>query len=108
MLTTQPFGPYEAPAMAEPLFTPEEQKKFDAEIAEILSHYPADRKSAGMLPALRLLQELSVSGLGDPRLVGPEAQQPAVDPAVIAALLAPVMPRRRSTKPPPQQPPPYS
>ncbi|PTL76407.1 NAD(P)H-dependent oxidoreductase subunit E [Vitiosangium sp. GDMCC 1.1324] len=44
--------------MAEPLFTPEEQKKFDAEIAEILSHYPADRKSAGMLPALRLLQEL--------------------------------------------------
>ncbi len=44
--------------MAEPLFTPEEQKKFDAEIAEILSHYPADRKSAAMLPALRLLQEL--------------------------------------------------
>jgi NADH-quinone oxidoreductase subunit E len=42
--------------MAEPLFTPEEQKKFDAEIAEILSHYPADRKSAAMLPALRLLQ----------------------------------------------------
>ena len=56
MLTTKPFGPYEAPAMAEPLFTPEEQKKFDAEIAEILSHYPADRKSAAMLPALRLLQ----------------------------------------------------
>ncbi|MFL5355793.1 NADH-quinone oxidoreductase subunit NuoE [Archangium sp.] len=44
--------------MAEPLFTPEEQKKFDAEIAEILSHYPADRKSAAMLPALRLMQEL--------------------------------------------------
>ncbi len=58
MLTTKPFGTYEAPAMAEPLFTPEEQKKFDAEIAEILSHYPADRKSAAMLPALRLLQEL--------------------------------------------------
>ena len=30
MLTTKPFGTYEAPAMAEPLFTPEEQKKFDA------------------------------------------------------------------------------
>ncbi len=58
MLTTQPFGPYEAAAMAEPLFTPEEQKKFDAEIAEILSHYPADRKSAAMLPALRLLQDM--------------------------------------------------
>ncbi|HYO58007.1 NAD(P)H-dependent oxidoreductase subunit E [Archangium sp.] len=44
--------------MAEPLFTSEEQKKFDVQIAEILSHYPADRKSAAMLPALRLLQEL--------------------------------------------------
>jgi NADH-quinone oxidoreductase subunit E len=44
--------------MAESLFTLEEQKKFDAEILEILSHYPADRKSAGMLPALRLLQDI--------------------------------------------------
>jgi NADH-quinone oxidoreductase subunit E len=44
--------------MAEPLFTPEEQKKFDAEIADLLSRYPEDRKSAAMLPALRLLQEL--------------------------------------------------
>lgn len=42
--------------MAEPLFTADEQKKFDADIAELLSHYPADRKSAGMLPALRILQ----------------------------------------------------
>jgi NADH-quinone oxidoreductase subunit E len=58
MLTTLPFGPYEAPAMAEPLFTTEEQKKFDADIADILSRYPADRKSAAMLPALRLLQEI--------------------------------------------------
>lgn len=39
-------------------FTPEEQKKFDAGIAELLSHYPSDRKRAAMLPALRLLQEL--------------------------------------------------
>lgn len=38
-------------------FTPEEQKKFDAGIAELLSHYPSDRKRAAMLPALRLLQE---------------------------------------------------
>ena len=44
--------------MAESLFTPEEQKKFDAGIAELLSHYPSDRKSAAMLPALRLLQSL--------------------------------------------------
>jgi NADH-quinone oxidoreductase subunit E len=44
--------------MSEPLFTPEEQKKFDAGIAELLSHYPPDRKSAAMLPALRLLQSL--------------------------------------------------
>ena len=44
--------------MAEPLFTPEEQKKFDAGIAELVSHYPPDRKSAAMLPALRLLQSI--------------------------------------------------
>lgn len=44
--------------MPEPLFTAEEQKKFDAGIAELLSHYPSERKSAAMLPALRLLQSL--------------------------------------------------
>lgn len=43
---------------SEALFTPEEQKKFDEELAEILTHYPADRKSAAMLPALRLLQSI--------------------------------------------------
>lgn len=58
MLTTRASGTYEPPAMAESLFTPEEQKKFDTEIAEILSHYPADRKSAAMLPALRLMQDI--------------------------------------------------
>lgn len=40
------------------LFTHEEQTKFDRELAEILTHYPEDRKSAAMLPALRLLQSL--------------------------------------------------
>ena len=40
------------------LFTSEEQKRFDRELAEILTHYPEDRKSAAMLPALRLLQSL--------------------------------------------------
>ena len=44
--------------MSEPLFTADEQKKFDAGIAELLSHYPTDRKLAAMLPALRLLQSL--------------------------------------------------
>ena len=44
--------------MSEPLFTAEEQKRFDAGIADLLSHYPNDRKSAAMLPALRLLQSL--------------------------------------------------
>lgn len=39
------------------LFTPAEQAQFDAEIAALLSHYPPDRKSAAMLPALRALQE---------------------------------------------------
>jgi NADH-quinone oxidoreductase subunit E len=44
--------------MAEPLFTPEQRKQFDEQIAEILTHYPEDRKSAAMLPALRLLQTM--------------------------------------------------
>ncbi|MGA9524118.1 MAG: NAD(P)H-dependent oxidoreductase subunit E [Myxococcaceae bacterium] len=44
--------------MPVPLFSPEEQKKFDQELAEILSNYPPDRKSAAMLPALRLVQSM--------------------------------------------------
>ena len=44
--------------MSEPLFTADEQQQFDAGIAELLSHYPPDRKSAAMLPALRVLQTL--------------------------------------------------
>ncbi|MFN0061595.1 MAG: NADH-quinone oxidoreductase subunit NuoE [Myxococcaceae bacterium] len=43
--------------MSQPLLSPEQQRHFDAELAEILSHYPTDRKSAAMLPVLRLLQE---------------------------------------------------
>ncbi len=49
---------YDPAAMSEPLFTADERKKFDAGIAELLSHYPVDRKSAAMLPALRLLQSI--------------------------------------------------
>ncbi len=44
--------------MAVLLFSAEQQQKFDSGLVEILSHYPADRKSAAMLPALRLLQSL--------------------------------------------------
>lgn len=44
--------------MSEPLFTAAEQKTFDVGIAELLSHYPNDRKSAAMLPALRHLQSI--------------------------------------------------
>ena len=44
--------------MGNALFSPDEQKTFDSKLAELLSHYPEDRKSAAMLPALRLLQEL--------------------------------------------------
>ncbi len=44
--------------MATALFSAEEQRKFDDALAEILTHYPPDRKSAAMLPALRLLQSL--------------------------------------------------
>ncbi|MCL2625574.1 MAG: NAD(P)H-dependent oxidoreductase subunit E [Cystobacterineae bacterium] len=44
--------------MSDPLFTQEEYRKFDEGIAELLLHYPSDRKSAAMLPALRLLQTM--------------------------------------------------
>ena len=44
--------------MSEPFFTPDEQKKFDEGIAELLTHYPPNQKRAAMLPALRLLQTL--------------------------------------------------
>jgi NADH-quinone oxidoreductase subunit E len=44
--------------MASGGLSPDEQKQFDQGLAEILSHYPADRKSAAMLPALRLFQGL--------------------------------------------------
>ena len=44
--------------MSEPLFTPEEQHEFDQRIASLLTRYPADRASAAMLPALRVLQSM--------------------------------------------------
>lgn len=44
--------------MPESLFTPDEQERFDAGVAELLTHYPSDRKSAAMLPALRFLQTM--------------------------------------------------
>jgi NADH-quinone oxidoreductase subunit E len=44
--------------MSEPLFTPSEQLEFDQRIATLLTRYPADRASAAMLPALRVLQTM--------------------------------------------------
>jgi NADH-quinone oxidoreductase subunit E len=44
--------------MASPLLTAEEQRVFDDRLAEILAHYPTDRKSAAMLPALHPLQSM--------------------------------------------------
>lgn len=59
--------------MAEPLFTAEEQRNFDSALAEILSHYPPDRKSAAMLPALRLAQ--SIKGWLPPEALALVAQR---------------------------------
>jgi NADH-quinone oxidoreductase subunit E len=50
--------PYDRGAMAEGPFSPEEQQRFDSALAEILTHYPQDRKEAAMMPALRLLQAI--------------------------------------------------
>jgi len=44
--------------MADPVFSPDDQKLFDSRLADILTRYPPDRKSAAMLPALRMMQEL--------------------------------------------------
>jgi NADH-quinone oxidoreductase subunit E len=44
--------------MPEGLFSPEEQERFDSALTEILTHYPADRREAAMMPALRLLQAI--------------------------------------------------
>ena len=40
------------------VFTPEQQKRFDDELARVVARYPPDRKSAAMIPALRLCQDL--------------------------------------------------
>jgi NADH-quinone oxidoreductase subunit E len=39
-------------------FDAEQQKRFDAELDKVVSRFPPDRKSAAMIPALRLCQEL--------------------------------------------------
>jgi NADH-quinone oxidoreductase subunit E len=44
--------------MASHLLTAEEQRVFDDQLAESLTHYPSDRKSAAMLPVLHLLQSM--------------------------------------------------
>ncbi|MGI5862616.1 MAG: NADH-quinone oxidoreductase subunit NuoE [Myxococcales bacterium] len=39
-------------------FTEEQQRRFDEELARVLTRYPADRKSAALLPVLRLAQQI--------------------------------------------------
>lgn len=39
-------------------FTPEQQKVFDERVAKILPKYPADRRSAALIPVLHASQEL--------------------------------------------------
>ncbi len=41
-----------------PQLTPEQIKRFDHEMSELLPRYPPDRKQAAMLPALHLMQEM--------------------------------------------------
>jgi NADH-quinone oxidoreductase subunit E len=41
-----------------PQLTPEQIKRFDQEMSELLPRYPPDRKQAAMLPALHLMQEM--------------------------------------------------
>jgi NADH-quinone oxidoreductase subunit E len=40
------------------IFTEEQQRHFDAELKKVLAKYPDDRKSAAMIPALRLCQDI--------------------------------------------------
>ncbi|MBI3182699.1 MAG: NAD(P)H-dependent oxidoreductase subunit E [Myxococcales bacterium] len=67
--------------MAEPndssaALTPDEQRRLDEGLALVLPHYPEDRKSAAMLPALRLLQ--SIKGWLPPQGLELVAQRLAV------------------------------
>ena len=38
--------------------SPDELLQFEQRLSEVLTHYPADRKSAAMLPALRIVQSI--------------------------------------------------
>jgi NADH-quinone oxidoreductase subunit E len=42
----------------DPAFSPEQQRRFDTEISQLLTRFPSDRKQAAMLPALHLVQEM--------------------------------------------------
>jgi NADH-quinone oxidoreductase subunit E len=39
-------------------FTPEQQRRYDEGVAEILRRYPEDQKGAGLLPTLHLVQDI--------------------------------------------------
>lgn len=57
-MTTKDRGPTKPGGMTSGPFSGDEQTRFDSELAKILTHFPADRKSAAMLPALHLLQSI--------------------------------------------------
>ncbi len=40
-------------------FTPEQQAKFDAEVAKITSHYPPEQRVAALIPVLHVAQRLN-------------------------------------------------
>ncbi len=46
----------ELPVDVGPAFTAEQQGRFDREMAELVTHFPEDRKQAALLPALWLVQ----------------------------------------------------
>jgi len=60
-------------------FNAEQQARFDAAMARLLERYPPDHKSAAMLPALRLVQELQ--GWVSPEGMDLVAERLGVSPA---------------------------
>jgi len=62
-----------------PFSTPEQLARFDSELAKVVARYPADRKAAAMIPALRLCQD--VLGWVPPEAMALCAQRLEVPPA---------------------------
>jgi NADH-quinone oxidoreductase subunit E len=65
--------------ISNPVFTPEQLTQFDTELAKVVARYPAERKSAAMIPALRLCQD--VLGWVPPEAMSLCAERLEVPPA---------------------------